>query len=585
MSLALNSITLHRGVTVDRERGVISGAAVITSGPTKPSGGGHGSFTIDDVTLRQVASAINVNGGVKCRQTHTEISGIDDDLPHRVGRVVNAEVRGQSVVADIVFYDCESSDARRLMAIAEQTPAELGLSIVTTDSHFETISGQQVLRVASLDSVDLVGDPAANPNGLLAASASSATHMKKEAIMPAIKVRTTGTDRAWSDSRDALLIAMQVPLLELDANGRVALNMHGRPQRRHASQQAIALASEPLLEQAAGYFRNIHGEHNIDLFDSRLPSRLALFSRAKLARHFSGVIHHGSEEPAGVALAGATGDYPGILADSLNKAISTHFIMARRSWRAWARAGTVRDFKQADRIRLVDRGRLDQVDEGQNIEFAKLTEAGSENFTLASFGNGYRLTRQTIVNDDVAAFAGLAESLGQAAARTEDILAVDVLTANADMADGSPLFSTAHVNLTSGTLTTTNLSTARAAMRNQTGSDGVKLDVQPAVLLVPAALESQAEAVLDSTANVRRDDPALRLATTPYLDSDSAAQWYVLGDPERNPAVEVATLNGQTEPLISTKGSFENDGFLIKARHDIAAKAIDWRPIVRSSGA
>jgi hypothetical protein len=150
-------------LNVDRESGVIQGAAVITVGEAR----GHG-FYIDRTTLQQVADAIQAKGSIPVRYVHpksSEDGNAQDPLPMLAGEVFNARVEGDCVRADVRLLN--SFDRRdHLLEIAERMPGQMGLSIEFYPE-FEHIDGKDFARVAELRAVDFVGNPAANPNGLL----------------------------------------------------------------------------------------------------------------------------------------------------------------------------------------------------------------------------------------------------------------------------------------------------------------------------------------------------------------------------------------------------------------------------------
>ena len=55
-------------------------------------------------------------------------------------------------------------------------------------------------------------------------------------------------------------------------------------------------------------------------------------------------------------------------------------------------------------------------------------------------------------------------------------------------------------------------------------------------------------------------------------------------DPSRVDTVAYAYLEGSNGIFTETRQGFEVDGIEIKARHDFAAKAIDWRGLYRNLG-
>lgn len=163
---------------IDHEAGIISGVAIITQGKTKPPMSGSGPIMIDGVTLSQVAAAVNAQDtGIKARLTHPTDDSMDD-LPTRLGYVRNARVDGNTVRGDLVFYDATGEAARRLLAICEHDPSSCGLSIAMDHGQYHLDQQTQALRVTALSGVDIVGEPAANPAGMLSADISEDTELK-----------------------------------------------------------------------------------------------------------------------------------------------------------------------------------------------------------------------------------------------------------------------------------------------------------------------------------------------------------------------------------------------------------------------
>jgi hypothetical protein len=164
----------------DRDRGVIEGLSVITCGPAI----GHG-FDVDDVMIRQVCDAINAAPkGVKSHLTHADGGSIfsagDDPILLMLGRMKNASVDGDRGRADMHFGRYAESSPRGnlktfLFDLAEDDPEIAGLSVVFERAPFKERrdAKNQALppagRVKDVLAVDWVGDPGANPTGLLSA--------------------------------------------------------------------------------------------------------------------------------------------------------------------------------------------------------------------------------------------------------------------------------------------------------------------------------------------------------------------------------------------------------------------------------
>lgn len=158
-------------LTVDVARGIIAGAAVLSAGPAL----GHG-FDVDDVMLRQAHR--HLLGGARVRLGHPA----DDDIFVRVGTLRNPRMDGNVLRADVHLGDYAKSTPKGnlyayITALAAEAPGDFGLSLVFQPGDFERSNGRTLGRIAAIMAVDFVGDPAANPNGLLSAPRAKETTM------------------------------------------------------------------------------------------------------------------------------------------------------------------------------------------------------------------------------------------------------------------------------------------------------------------------------------------------------------------------------------------------------------------------
>lgn len=407
--------------------------------------------------------------------------------------------------------------------------------------------------------------------------------------MPHITATTTvAQDRA--DFLHALLVKLGSPVPATYPDGKVMLQADGSLNTKRPSRRAMSLATQPILDIAREYYHTTG--------PTRLQREVRSWPAMKMARFCLSRATQASYYPnlpptTRVALSGgATGDYPGLLADSMGKAMLAHFSGARKVWKAFAREGIMPDYKEGDRVRLADFAALDELAPGGAVTYEAPAEAdtGRERLKLATYSGGVAFTRQALINDDTQGIGALIASMAQAANRVEDRLAFASLTDNPTLSDSNALFSTAHANTISGGITVTNIATAAAAISIRTDSRGRALDLEPAVLLVPAALRMTAEQTLASfrvsgDERVNMSSPPLRVASSGVLDETSASQWYLTTNPNQVAAVEVAFLAGEREPVIDQASDFDHDGLKVKVRHSVASTPLDYRGVVRSSGA
>lgn len=165
--------------------GLLRGAAIVTRGPAETH-----EVWIDTDMLRQTTKAINDQRmGTKSRFTHPELSG--DGLGRALGRYRDAVVDGDIVRADLHIFETahETPDgdlADYILRLAQEDPEAFGNSIAfdpdcDAESAFvreHTVKGEfkspdednsqnhPHVRLHSLEAVDVVDTPAANPSGL-----------------------------------------------------------------------------------------------------------------------------------------------------------------------------------------------------------------------------------------------------------------------------------------------------------------------------------------------------------------------------------------------------------------------------------
>ena len=155
---------------IDEKTGVIYGVSLITEGPAL----GHGVF-IDATTLQQVqAAAGNYAGGLKVKMNHGGGAG---DI---VGFIDNLRVAGQKLIGD--FHLLNSSEHRQyILEIATKIPDTFGLSIAFSGPAEVGSDKRKMQRCTEIYSVDLVSEPAANPDGLF-------SRMKLQAEEPSVNI-------------------------------------------------------------------------------------------------------------------------------------------------------------------------------------------------------------------------------------------------------------------------------------------------------------------------------------------------------------------------------------------------------------
>lgn len=154
---------------IDAENGIIRGVSLITVGPAL----GHG-VAIDRKTLEQVKTAAELyTGGLKVKLDH---SGGAGDI---IGYIDTMRIEGDKLLGDLHLL--QSSPHRTyILEIAQRIPDTFGLSIAFSGPSEVGSDKKTILqRCSEIYSVDLVSEPAANPDGFF-----SRKLKELESVMP-----------------------------------------------------------------------------------------------------------------------------------------------------------------------------------------------------------------------------------------------------------------------------------------------------------------------------------------------------------------------------------------------------------------
>lgn len=308
----------------------------------------------------------------------------------------------------------------------------------------------------------------------------------------------------------------------------------------------------------------------------------------------------GRNEIVSAALAqrgSVTGDFPSLLANVGNKVLRQSYEQAPGSFAAWTKVTAGADFKEMSRVQLSEAPDLDRVPEHGEFVYGKFGDS-KEVFSIFKYGKLFAITREAIVNDDLAAFTRIPQAFAMSAKRKINSAVYSILTTNANMGDGKPLFdAAAHLNYkqhgAGSAPGLASLGAARLAMRLQAGLNGAVLNISPKFLIVPAALETISDQLLNSTGDMT---PALNqgvanpfykkleLIVESLLDGADPKAWFVAADPGAIDTIEVCFLGGNQVPYLETRQGWSTDGTEFKCRIEFGVKALDWRGLFCDNG-
>jgi hypothetical protein len=307
-----------------------------------------------------------------------------------------------------------------------------------------------------------------------------------------------------------------------------------------------------------------------------------------------------------------TGSFSNLLLDAANKTLLAGYEEAPFTWGMWARdAGTTADFKNINRIRFSEMGTPEMVPEGKEYKDAGMSDT-KETYKINKYGNMFTVTWETVVNDDLDAISRIPAMQGAACRRLQNQAVYSVLTANAAMADTGLLFNATaqttaggHSNYATGAgaPSVTTLNTAFISMMTKKGiRSDVILNIQPAFLIVPAAISATALQLLGSIADPSvggsaagnsntkniygpNGDRPLKVIVEPLLDANSSTAWYLAASNSQVDTVEITFLEGEQSPVLENEWDFDKDVYKYKVRQTFGVAPIDFRGLYKHNGA
>lgn len=260
---------------------------------------------------------------------------------------------------------------------------------------------------------------------------------------------------------------------------------------------------------------------------------------------------------------------PGILGNAVNKRIKAGYEYAEGAWREIAETVSVSDYKAFTSYSLNAKGDFEEVPNGASIPHGELAESSYSN-QLKRYGQMFQIDEMDIINDDLGAINTRAFGFGRKAALKLNKVFWGIY--NAD----SNFYKSANGNVvaSAGELNAANLAKLVKAFRQQKDANGDILGYDPAILLVPAALEVEAlklyndAEIRDNTASKQylTGNPwrnKFRPVASAYLTSDD--DYYLLADPNIAATIQVAFLDGMTAPTIESSAA-EFDVFGVRWR-------------------
>jgi phage major head subunit gpT-like protein len=293
---------------------------------------------------------------------------------------------------------------------------------------------------------------------------------------------------------------------------------------------------------------------------------------------------------------------PGILSNIANKVLLEGFSNVDDTWKKVVKTASVNDFKTHTRYRMNGAFKFEQVAQDGSMKHGEISE-DTYSQKVDTYGIMFGITRQMIIDDDLGAFAEIPKGIGGGAGEAISDAVWQLILHNPLQKDGKAFFSKEHRNIVSSAkakLDIEGLTAAELAFSEQERAKGRPLGIPASILLVPSALKVAAEMLMKSltvqvTTKENQPQPAdnphagkFEVVSTPYLStpswSGSASDWYLLADPKRLAAFEVAFLGGKDRPTVErADADFDRLGIQFRGYIDFGVKEQDHRGALKMS--
>jgi hypothetical protein len=359
------------------------------------------------------------------------------------------------------------------------------------------------------------------------------------------------------------------------------------------------------------------------LFKGRmgLQQMLTIIARQGGYRGTESVGAHNLGEVAGACMrieadGSSTISVQNVTANVLNKFMLVGFLYTEQSWKEVAAIRSVKDFKPTKSINLFGDVIFKDVGNSGELDNATLQDQAFAN-SVKTRGRIITIPRTLIINDDLGGFGQIPTIFGRGAGlKLNDVFWAKLLNPGLDDGGSTNFFAATHTlpagqsgnsNLSSGAgsaLSSAGLTAAVLLFDNQIDPTGFPLGIDPEILLYPSDLNTVALELMNSewivqSAGATTKQPSSNIwkgrfkpVKSRYMNKaaytgNSAAAWYLFGNPNIVPVIEAAFLNGVDMPVVQQAGpdfQFNLLGISTRAFFDMDVNMQNFRGAVKSNG-
>lgn len=290
---------------------------------------------------------------------------------------------------------------------------------------------------------------------------------------------------------------------------------------------------------------------------------------------------------------------PKIFGTVANKKLLASFMEVDQTWRQIVTINSVPDFRPTSSLRMTADFKFERLTDAGELKHAKTPTETEFTNQANTFGKMYAITRKDIINDDLNVLSSIPAHIGRGAGLklNEDFWTLFL--------NNSSKFTSGNKNYQSGgtsVLGIDSLTSAEQLFLDMVDDGGYPLGQQSNILLVPTALKTKANQLMNST-EIRDTTASTKfgtanphagkwsILTSPYMSNtkftgNSSTAWYLLGTNSMLPLIEAVFLNGKETPTIEqAEADFSTLGIQMRGFFDFGFGWQDVRGAVKSAGA
>jgi len=272
--------------------------------------------------------------------------------------------------------------------------------------------------------------------------------------------------------------------------------------------------------------------------------------------------------PAVIQASFASHQLADMLSNLANKFLLNGFNAVERTWERMSAIRSVNDFKVMNLLRLNGDLKFQKLGNAGELKVAKVSDY-KRTLAADTYGISTQITRQDMYNDDLSALSLIPQRMGRGAALAmNEAIWAEFLTNN------SSYYQTI-TPAAGNALSYTSLSSATVAYNKLNDPDGNPLSIPARLLLVPPTLYLTSKQLMTSnlllasslgSTSSKSFDPAsnvlmgeYEVVKSNYLETvkdssgnslGSSSTWWLAADGADLPAIDIAFLNGQQQPII-----------------------------------